>query len=180
MMSAVSGDGGEHRLAKVLATLPSTNVQCDMAEVYQIVHAARLPNAHKLVAVQAHAKHRLIMKALALLCDGVFRSGMLANCRVGDKVLVGVSALRVYAMENVQGNTATNKDCELLQVVRLSSCSRSSIMTCATSSPLRQEVCETRECRLAVVALEFFQIQERARGGSRHVRASADGQKLVF
>ena len=68
MMSAVCGDGCEHRLAqKVLATLTSGTVQRDMAEVYQIVHAVGLSNAHKLPTVQAQAKHRLIM---AHLCEG--------------------------------------------------------------------------------------------------------------
>ena len=44
------------------------------------------------------------MKALALLCDWVAPdlseiSGMFANCRVSDKVLVGISALReVYVL----------------------------------------------------------------------------------
>ena len=134
MISAVCGDGSEHRLAqKVLATLPSAQVQRDVAEVYQIVHAVGVSNAYKLATVQAQAKHRLIMKALALLCDGVVpdlmeiskdpilaplvtRIGMFATCRVGDKVLVGGPALReVHAMAKAKGDKA-RKDCELLKL----------------------------------------------------------------
>ena len=136
MMSTVCGDGTEHRLAqKVLATLPSATVHRNIVEVYQIVHAVNWSNAYKLATVQAHAKHLMVMRGLVLLGDGVApdrafqgrgmaplvtRIGMFANCRVGDKALVGrprsARGLRVgEGKAGMKGRTATEKYCELLK-----------------------------------------------------------------
>ena len=80
-----------------------------------------LSNAYMSATVQTQAEHRLLVKVLALSYGGVApdlselskdliwaplvtRVGMFAICRVGDKVLVGVSALReVHVMAKAKG-----------------------------------------------------------------------------
>ena len=159
----------------VLSIVWGEEVQRDMADVYQIVHAVGFSNAYQLAKIQAQAKHRLIMQALALLCGGVapdlselseglilaplVTPGMITNCRVGDTVFVGVSALR-EVMTKANEDTATNKVCKLFKLSDF-----------FAPQDIRQDVRNTvapeakreiRECQLAVVALVLLQGHGRA------------------